>query len=38
MNGHIGVWVVCDRAINREGQHRAGSWVGRISKCISMDT
>ena len=29
MNGHIGDWVVCDPAISREGQHEAGSWVGR---------
>ena len=31
MSGHIGGWVVCDPAISREGQHGAGSWVGRIS-------
>ena len=31
MSGHIGGRVVSDIAISREGQHGAGSWVGRIS-------
>ena len=28
MSGHIGVWVIVDTAISREGQHGAGSWMG----------
>ena len=31
VSGHIGVWVVCDIAISREGQHGAGSWVGKLT-------